>query len=101
MVASTTACLAAARFGLAPSVKKGTTAGNGLKLQDRNLGAVGLMSNDPAGEPLLRNIVAGARSHTPGSGSDMHARASSCWCCARSACSHSHVVPFTKSRRKT
>jgi hypothetical protein len=47
MVASTTACLAASRFGLAPSVKKVASAG--LKLSDRPAGAVGLMSNDPAG----------------------------------------------------
>lgn len=49
MVASTTATLAAARFGLAPTVKKNTTAG--LKLVDSKNSA-GVISNDPAGESL-------------------------------------------------
>ena len=44
MVTSTTLCLAAARFGLAPSAKKVASAG--LKLTDRN---VDLLTNDPAG----------------------------------------------------
>lgn len=45
MVASTTLFLAAGRFGLAPTVKKGASAG--LKLQDR--GTMGLITNDPSG----------------------------------------------------
>ncbi len=47
MVASTTSCLVAARFGLAPTVKRQATAG--LKLQEKSMGAVGLASNDPSG----------------------------------------------------
>ena len=46
MVASTGLMLAAGRFGLAPSVKNGTTAG--LKLVERP-NAAGVMSNDPSG----------------------------------------------------
>ena len=45
MVASTGATLAAARFGLAPTVKKQATAG--LKLVDKE---VPLVTGDPAGE---------------------------------------------------
>jgi photosystem I subunit X len=44
MVASTGACLAAARFGLAPSVKKQASAG--LKLSDKD--SI-LVTGDPAG----------------------------------------------------
>ena len=44
MVTSISLCLGAARFGLAPSAKKGTSAG--LKLSDR---PVDLQSSDPAG----------------------------------------------------
>lgn len=44
MITSTGLCLAAARFGLAPSAKKVASAG--LKLTDR---PVDLMTNDPAG----------------------------------------------------
>jgi photosystem I subunit 10 len=47
MVASTTAFLAAGKFGLAPTVKRGTDAA--CKLQDRP-NAAGLISNDPTGE---------------------------------------------------
>jgi photosystem I reaction center PsaK len=47
MVASTTAFLAAGKFGLAPTVKRGTDAA--CKLQDRP-NAAGLISNDPSGE---------------------------------------------------
>ena len=46
MIASTTACLAASRFGLAPSSRMGTTAGNGLKLTARPVDAI---TNDPSG----------------------------------------------------
>ncbi len=45
MVASTTLCLAAGRFGLAPTVKNSASAG--LKLSDK--GTAGLMTNDPSG----------------------------------------------------
>jgi photosystem I reaction center PsaK len=47
MVASTGLVLAAGRFGLAPTVARGTTAG--LKLVDRS-NAAGVISNDPSGE---------------------------------------------------
>lgn len=47
MVTMTGLTLAAGRFGLAPTVKRGTTAG--LKLVDRS-NAAGIMSNDPSGE---------------------------------------------------
>ena len=46
MVTSVGLTLAAGRFGLAPTVKRGTTAG--LKLVDRS-NAAGVMSNDPSG----------------------------------------------------
>lgn len=46
MVTMTGLTLAAGRFGLAPTVKKGTTAG--LKLVDRS-NAAGVLSNDPSG----------------------------------------------------
>jgi photosystem I reaction center PsaK len=45
MVASTGLCLAAGRFGIAPTVKNGASAG--LKLADR--GTAGMMTGDPAG----------------------------------------------------
>ena len=51
MVASTGACLAAARFGLAPSVKKQATAG--LKLVEGK-SSTGVLSKDPAGEQPVR-----------------------------------------------
>lgn len=47
MVTMTGLSLAAGRFGLAPTVKKGTTAG--LKMVDRS-NSSGVMSNDPSGE---------------------------------------------------
>jgi photosystem I subunit 10 len=47
MVASTATFLAAGKFGLAPTVKRGTDAA--CKLQDRT-NAAGLISNDPTGE---------------------------------------------------
>jgi photosystem I reaction center PsaK len=46
MVASTAAFLAAGKFGLAPTVKRGTDAG--CRLQDRP-NAAGLLTNDPSG----------------------------------------------------
>ena len=49
MVASVTATLGAARFGLAPSVAKRALGGNGLKLKDgKDVSQV--ITNDPAGE---------------------------------------------------
>jgi photosystem I subunit 10 len=78
MVASTGLTLAAGRFGLAPTVAKGTTAG--LKLIPRS-NASGIMSNDPSGErwggarraPAMRcrgvpdaaSPIARPRSHPP------------------------------------
>lgn len=47
MVASTTAFLAAGKFGLAPTVKNGTNAA--CKLQPR-ANAAGLITNDPSGD---------------------------------------------------
>jgi photosystem I subunit 10 len=46
MIASTTAFLAAGKFGLAPTVKNGTNAA--CKLQPR-ANAAGLITNDPSG----------------------------------------------------
>jgi photosystem I subunit 10 len=68
MVASTGLCLAAGKFGLAPTVKQGTTAG--LKLVDRPNSA-GIMSNDPSGRhaghltrgTLFRGCKAGPSPH--------------------------------------
>ncbi len=57
MVTSTTLCLAAARFGLAPSAKKIASAG--LKLSDRN---VDLLTNDPAGVGLGEDLERGGDS---------------------------------------
>lgn len=48
MVASTTAFISAARFGLAPTAKKFATPR--LKLVERD---IGLISNDPSGKILL------------------------------------------------
>jgi hypothetical protein len=48
MIASTTAFLAAGKFGLAPTVKNGTNAA--CKLQPR-ANAAGLITNDPSGAP--------------------------------------------------
>ncbi|PNW70544.1 hypothetical protein CHLRE_17g724300v5 [Chlamydomonas reinhardtii] len=65
MVASTTATLAAARFGLAPTVKKNTTAG--LKLVDSKNSA-GVISNDPAGFTIVDVLAMGAAGHGLGVG---------------------------------
>ncbi len=54
MVASTATFLSAARFGLAPSVKKVATAG--LKLVDRE---VPFVTNDPAGAVAARRGLGG------------------------------------------
>lgn len=63
MVTSTGLCLAAARFGLAPSAKKFATAG--LKLTDR---PVDLMTNDPAGFTAADTLAMGAAGHAIGAG---------------------------------
>eukprot|EP00197_Chlamydomonas_leiostraca_P002156 CAMPEP_0202858160 /NCGR_PEP_ID=MMETSP1391-20130828/809_1 /ASSEMBLY_ACC=CAM_ASM_000867 /TAXON_ID=1034604 /ORGANISM="Chlamydomonas leiostraca, Strain SAG 11-49" /LENGTH=112 /DNA_ID=CAMNT_0049537047 /DNA_START=22 /DNA_END=360 /DNA_ORIENTATION=+ len=63
MVASTTACLAAARFGLAPSVKKVASAG--LKLTERD---VPLVTADPAGFTAVDTLAMGAAGHVIGVG---------------------------------
>jgi photosystem I reaction center PsaK len=63
MVASTAACLAAGRFGLAPTVNKAASAG--LKLQQVDSG---LKTGDPAGaahaplfHPLVHAVIAVTR----------------------------------------
>lgn len=68
VVGSTTAFLAAGRFGLAPSVKKSATAG--LKLVE-DPAAAGLKTGDPAGKqsPLLVECQ-----NTTGSSHGYHAR---------------------------
>lgn len=53
MIASTGGCLAAARFGLAPSVKKVASAG--LKLSEREVNQV---TGDPAGEDPAASAAA-------------------------------------------
>eukprot|EP01025_Chloroclados_australasicus_P061684 TRINITY_DN810_c0_g1_i1.p3 TRINITY_DN810_c0_g1~~TRINITY_DN810_c0_g1_i1.p3 ORF type:complete len:118 (-),score=10.40 TRINITY_DN810_c0_g1_i1:316-669(-) len=63
MVASTALCLAAGRFGLAPTVNKGTTAG--LKLVDRD---GGVKSGDPAGFTIVDCLALGALGHIIGAG---------------------------------
>lgn len=65
MVASTGLCLAAGKFGLAPTVKQGTTAG--LKLVDRPNSA-GIMSNDPSGFTIVDTLALGALGHVLGVG---------------------------------
>ncbi|KAI8467095.1 MAG: photosystem I reaction center subunit psaK, chloroplast precursor [Monoraphidium minutum] len=65
MVASVGLCLAAGRFGLAPTVKRGTTAG--LKLVDRSNSA-GVMSNDPSGFTIVDTLALGALGHALGVG---------------------------------
>eukprot|EP00798_Chlamydomonas_sp_ICE-L_P018411 gene18411-24885_t len=63
MIASTGGCLAAARFGLAPSAKKGTSAG--LKLVER---PVDLLSNDPDGFTAADVLAMGSAGHGIGIG---------------------------------
>lgn len=63
VVASTTLALASGRFGLAPTVKQGTTAG--LKLVDR---PVGVLTNDPAGFTVVDVLAHGAVGHVLGVG---------------------------------
>ena len=55
MVTSIGLCLAASRFGLAPSVKK--VAAPSLKLSDRNMD---LVTNDPAGFTAADTLAMGA-----------------------------------------
>eukprot|EP00798_Chlamydomonas_sp_ICE-L_P013401 gene13401-19252_t len=62
MVASTTLCLAAAKFGLAPSAKMGAV---GLKLTER---PVDLLSNDPSGFTAADTLAMGAAGHGIGIG---------------------------------
>ncbi|GAX82399.1 hypothetical protein CEUSTIGMA_g9827.t1 [Chlamydomonas eustigma] len=63
MVASTGLCLAAARFGLAPSAKNGASAN--LKLSER---PVDLMSSDPSGFTAADVLAMGAAGHGIGIG---------------------------------
>ncbi|KAF6253965.1 polypeptide 37 precursor [Scenedesmus sp. NREL 46B-D3] len=72
MVASTTAFLAAGKFGLAPTVKRGTDAA--CKLQDRP-NAAGLISNDPTGFTAVDTLAFGALGHMAGVGIVMGLRA--------------------------
>jgi photosystem I subunit 10 len=65
MVASTATFLAAGKFGLAPTVKRGTDAG--CRLQDRP-NAVGLISNDPSGFTAVDTLAFGALGHMAGVG---------------------------------
>jgi photosystem I subunit 10 len=65
MVASTTLCLAAGRFGLAPTVKRGTNAG--LKLSERPQSA-GMLSGDPAQFTVVDVLGLGALGHIIGVG---------------------------------
>jgi photosystem I subunit 10 len=64
MVLSTTLCLAAGRFGLAPTSTRHTTAG--LKLYDDK--SAGLMSGDPAGFTAVDVLALGAFGHALGAG---------------------------------
>ncbi|KIZ03547.1 Photosystem I reaction center subunit psaK, chloroplastic [Monoraphidium neglectum] len=72
MVASTGLTLAAGRFGLAPTVKQGTTAG--LKLVNRGNSA-GIISNDPAGFTVVDTLALGALGHVLGVGITLGLRA--------------------------
>ncbi|KIY99272.1 Photosystem I reaction center subunit psaK [Monoraphidium neglectum] len=65
MVASTGLTLAAGRLGLAPTVKRGTTAG--LKFVERP-NAAGIISNDPGGFTIVDTLALGALGHIIGVG---------------------------------
>ncbi|KAG1679149.1 hypothetical protein FOA52_000504 [Chlamydomonas sp. UWO 241] len=66
MVASTASCLAAARFGLAPSAKKlAGREGAPLQLTDRK---VDLLTNDPAGFTAADVLAMGSAGHGIGIG---------------------------------
>jgi hypothetical protein len=88
MVASTTAFLAAGKFGLAPTVKNGTNAA--CKLQPR-ANAAGLITNDPSGAPSASGTDSrlgcsrggpGLLAAAAGWPASCHVTAvhSSCWC---------------------
>eukprot|EP00892_Ulva_mutabilis_P008385 jgi/Ulvmu1/5919/UM026_0041.1 len=63
MVASTTACLVAGRFGLAPTVNKSASAG--LKLSEVDSG---IKSADPAGFTVVDCLALGTFGHVIGCG---------------------------------
>merc|ERR1719414_535742 len=65
MVASTTACLAAGRFGLAPTANKPALGGNGLQLRDKS---AGVGSADPAGFTVVDVFAMGSAGHVIGAG---------------------------------
>lgn len=65
MIATTTATLSAARFGLAPTAKKSATAG--LKLVD-NKNAAGVLTGDPGGFTIVDVFAMGAAGHGLGIG---------------------------------
>ncbi|GFR42572.1 hypothetical protein Agub_g3499 [Astrephomene gubernaculifera] len=65
MVASTGACLTAARLGFAPTVKKQATAG--LKLVEGS-NAAGVLSNDPSGFTIVDTLAMGSAGHIIGAG---------------------------------
>ncbi|KAF8058831.1 hypothetical protein HT031_005399 [Scenedesmus sp. PABB004] len=65
MVASTATFLAAGKFGLAPTVKRGTDAG--CRLVDRP-NAAGLLTNDPSGFTVVDTLAFGALGHIAGAG---------------------------------
>eukprot|EP00877_Chromochloris_zofingiensis_P002467 jgi/Chrzof1/12220/Cz06g26010.t1_PSAK[v5.2] len=66
MIASTTAFLAAGRFGVAPTVARGTTS-DSLKLVERPNSA-GLITNDPAGFNIVDVLALGSLGHVVGVG---------------------------------
>mmetsp|Transcript_22781 Transcript_22781/g.63256 ORF Transcript_22781/g.63256 Transcript_22781/m.63256 type:complete len:125 (-) Transcript_22781:52-426(-) len=63
MVASTTLCLVAGRFGLAPTTNKAASAGLKLSAVDSDL-----KSNDPAGFTAVDALALGAFGHIIGAG---------------------------------
>lgn len=64
MVLSTTLCLAAGRFGIAPTSTRHVSAG--LKLYDDK--SAGLMSGDPSGFTATDVLALGAFGHAIGAG---------------------------------
>jgi photosystem I subunit 10 len=67
MVASTGLCLAAGRFGIAPTARNGASAG--LKLSDRGAaGSAGVATGDPAGFTAVDVLALGAFGHAVGVG---------------------------------
>lgn len=71
MVASTATFLAAGRFGVAPTVKRGTDAG--LRLSDRP-NAAGLLTNDPSGAWRALSVHARLRVHVAAPGQQLQRR---------------------------